>query len=150
MDKKLDKIKPSIEEYADYFKEVSDVFDECLTKTRKMAENTEKKIEDLSSFSVTTKGTQMQLAEHTANEIGLLNQMQSLAESKFKLKKQILDLAIKENSGEDEDTQNLASAISELVKAQKEEAAKHEQVVEKMLTDAEIDDEIDRILREEN
>jgi len=150
MAKKTEQIKESLEDYADYFKEINEIYDECLKKTKKMAASTEQKIDDLSQYSVTTKGTQMQLAEHTANEIGLLNQMQSLAESKYKLKKQILDYAMKDVSGDDEEEASMAKELSDFIKAEKEKALKHQEAIDTLLSEDGLDEEIDKILNEEN
>lgn len=146
MAKKMDEIKDSIESYAEYYKDVMDLVDNCLEKANKIAANTEKKIDELSQYSVTTKGTQMQLAEHTANEKELIGQIKQLADTKFKIKKEILDLAIKEvpddNSGED-----MVSAIADLVSAQMKKAKEQEDNLNSLLLeDTDLDSEIDNIL----
>ena len=146
MTKKMDEIKDSIASYTEYYKDVIDLVDNCLAKANKIADNTEKKIDELSQYPVTTKGTQMQLAEHTANEKELIGQIKQLADTKFKIKKEILDLAINE-APDDNNGEDMVSAIADLVSAQMKKTKDQEENLNSLLLeDTDLDSEIDEIL----
>lgn len=146
MTKKMDEIKDSIASYTEYYKDVIDLVDNCLAKANKIADNTEKKIDELSQYPVTTKGTQMQLAEHTANEKELIGQIKQLADTKFKIKKEILDLAINE-APDDNNGEDMVSAIADLVSAQMKKTKEQEENLNSLLLeDTDLDSEIDEIL----
>lgn len=144
-----EELTEAMEVYSEYFTEIASTYDDLLIKSKKYLETTENKINSLASMPMGTKGAQHYLSEHLENAASLISQCQSLNDSKYKVKKSILEYAIKDLSGNnDGETENYTEAIAKLVKQEKEKAIKKEEKISQLLNEDEIDDEIERILAE--
>lgn len=144
-----EELTEAMEVYSEYFTEIASTYDDLLIKSKKYLETTEDKINSLAGMPMGTKGAQHYLSEHLENAASLISQCQSLNDSKYKVKKSILEYAIKDLSGNnDGETENYTEAIAKLVKQEKEKAIKKEEKISQLLNEDEIDDEIERILAE--
>ena len=144
-----DELNEAMSIYSTYFTEISNTYDELLQKSKKYLETTEQKIDSLAEMPMGTKGAQHYLSEHLENAASLISQCQSLNDSKYKIKKSILEYAIKDISGaNDGNAEDYTAIIADLVKKEKEKAIKKEEQISHLLNETEIDEEIERILAE--
>ena len=82
----------------------------------------------------------------------MISHCQSIADSKFKLKKQIVDYAVKDLSVDDEEKSeaDMTKLVGELIEEQKKAQEKLEHKFEKIASNtSSIDDEIAKILSEQ-
>lgn len=137
--------------YEDKFSEILNEYEELSKKSNNYLQIMDKKIGELASYEVTTRGTQQHLAEHMANAVSLISHCQSIADSKFKLKKQLIDYAVKDLSGTDEDKAeaDMTKLVTQLIEAEEKNSAKLSDKLEKLANSANIDEEIDKILAEQ-
>ncbi len=149
---KREDLDKAIELYEDKFSGILEEYEELSKKSNSYLEIMDKKISELASYDVTTRGTQQHLAEHMANAVSLISHCQSIADSKFKLKKQIVDYAVRDLSGDDEEKSeaDMTKIVGDLIEAQKKTQEKLENKFEKIVSNTStIDDEIAKILSEQ-
>ena len=149
---KREDLDKAIELYEDKFSGILEEYEELSKKSNSYLEIMDKKISELASYDVTTRGTQRHLAEHMANAVSLISHCQSIADSKFKLKKQIVDYAVKDLSVDDEEKSeaDMTKLVGELIEEQKKAQEKLEHKFEKIASNtSSIDDEIAKILSEQ-
>lgn len=151
MGKKIDKDKLNelVSIYNEYFKDVADTYDSLLSKSQEYLRTSDKNIQELSNLPIGTKGVQHYLNEHLENASSLISQCQSLTDSKYKMKKSILDYAIKDMGGDSEEGEDYLSTINELIAAEKEKQKEQASNIQNILDNKnELDAEIERILNE--
>ena len=138
--------------YEDKFSVILEEYEELSKKSNSYLEIMDKKISELASYDVTTRGTQQHLAEHMANAVSLISHCQSIADSKFKLKKQIVDYAVKDLSVDDEEKSeaDMTKLVGELIEEQKKAQEKLEHKFEKIASNtSSIEKKIKKILSEQ-
>ena len=149
---KKEELNEAIDMYSEYFKDISSTYDELLSKSKKYLETTEKNIDDLAAMPMGTRGAQHYLTEHMENAAALISQCQSLADSKYKIKKSLLEYAIKDiSNANDGQTTDYTATIAEIVKKEKARLEKQDKMIEEIINaensnDKNLDDEIERIL----
>ena len=142
-----EELDEALEMYAEYFTEISATYDELLAKSKKLLATSEKEVDKLSQMPQGTRGAQHYLSEHLENASSLISQCQSINESKFKIKKSLIEYAIKDVSGSaDGDSVDYTAAIAEMVKKEKENNEKREAIINQIEED--LDAEIDRVLNQ--
>lgn len=135
--------------YSEYFTEINQEYDDLLKKSKKYLETAENKIDELSAMGMTVRGSQHYLSEHLENASSLISQCQGLADSKYKIKKTVLEYAIRDiNASSDDNGVDYTAAIAEIVKKEKAKMEAVSKQVDTILSAEELDDEIDRILSE--
>lgn len=154
MGKKINKddLDNTVKLYGQYFAEIMQEYDELYTKSKKYLATSEENIDTLSKLSLTTKGAQHYLNEHLANASSLISQCQSLADSKYRVKKSIVDYALKDLSGEDDgNEQGLLEAMNVVIEEERKKQIAKDKAITKLLEDNEdIDAKIDEILKSSN
>lgn len=146
-DKKENKVDPSLEKFQSYFQEDIDKINAELDKTEKYSQIIDDEITKFSDPSVSGgRGVQHYLIEHIKNALTLQTQRQSLRKDIFSIKKTILDYSMK--GSEESSGQEMQKLIqSELSKLRSEI---NEGKVQQPINSQELDDEIDRILEEDD
>ena len=144
---KKEELNEALEMYADYFTEISQTYDELLAKSKKLLDTSEKEVDKLSQMPQGTRGAQHYLSEHLENASSLISQCQSINDSKFKIKKSLIEYAIRDVSGaNDGDNIDYTAAIADIVKKEKEKIEKTEKAI--LQIEENLDDEIDRLLNQ--
>ena len=150
---KKEELDAAIEMYNGYFEHINATYDDLLKKSQKYLNTTEKKIDALAEMAMGTRGAEHYLTEHMENAASLISQCQSLVDSQYKIKKSVIEYAIKDVSNANEgQTTDYTAVIAEVVKQEKEKLAKQNQIVQEIL-DADQDDldaEIERILADQS
>lgn len=134
--------KKITEAYEEYFKEDLDAIEEELEKSKQYSAIIDKEINKLSEPGLTNKGGQHYLIEHIQNAVQLQTQRQGLRKDRFNIKKTIMDYAKRDNSGDENSTKELLESINKLIKS-------NDSLVQVEVKDENVDDEIDKILNQE-
>lgn len=154
MAKKINKedLDNSVKLYGQYFSEIMQEYEDLYNKSKKYLETSEQNIDTLSKLPIGTKGAQHYLNEHLTNASSLISQCQSLADSKYRVKKSIVDYALKDLSGDDdENEQGLLEAMNSVIEEERKKQIAKDKAITKLLEDNEdIDAKIDEILKSSN
>ena len=149
MAKKLNKeeLDEAVQLYADYFTDINDKYNTLLNQTENYLNIAGSKINELNDLPMGTRGAQHYLTEHLDKAASLISQCQSLNDSRYKIKKTIIDYAVRDLAGSDDGiSEDYTAAIAKLVKQEKEKLEKHDEDIQTILNETNLDDEIDRIL----